>query len=404
MIDNNGSHDNSKIFVLLCIGDVTPADGELALPLAPLFGQPMVHHMVKALQRVGITQFFLGVDSVPGALLTYRDAVAKEGLDLRFIREPSAMAALMDGGTRALILRADTIWDTELVDRALRHNGPIVATVEERAENQMFERIDLNNRWAGMAILDRKTLEALTHLPEGWDMASALLRQALQDGVKPWPVKQNAIQDGHLCRLQNHNDLIAMQSVLMTSAEGGQTTLETTLFAKPLARFVPAIWAVPWGRSVAEFSFPGLSGVAALFAVTGFPLTSAIAATGAVLASLVRNVVRSAEYRSAGIDGVGMAGWAMLIAALIAVLELSDPSLFESVFLGLTLTGLSLISVSRGKKAGFRFLSPLVITLTLILGIGAGSAAISVKLLILIEIVFQLLRGLGYLQNPKPLD
>lgn len=404
MIDATATRENSKIIALLCIGDVSPAEGEVALPLTPLFGQPMIHHTIKALQRVGITQFCVGVDTVPGALLSYRDEVAKEGIDLRFVREPSAMAPLLVADTRALVLRGDTIWDANLIDRALRHNGPLIATVEERSENQVFERIDLNSRWAGMAILDRNSLAALTQLPEGWDMASALLRQAMQDNIALWPLKQSEIQDGHVRRLENAGDLASAQSLLMAPPANGPATLESKLFSRSLARFGPAIWSVPWGRSLAEFGFLSLSLIAAILAVTGFPLGASVMAIGAVLASLIRNIVRSAEYRSARSDWVGMAGWALLATALIAVLKLTEPSYFEAGFLALTLTGFSLVSAHQNNGAGYRLLSPLVISLALMLGAIAGSTAWAVKLLIISEIIQQLSNALGVLQKPAAQD
>lgn len=404
MNDATAARENSNVIALLCIGDVSPVEGEVALPLTPLFGRPMIHHMIKALQRVGITQFCVGVDTVPGALLSYRDEVAKEGIELRFVREPSAMVPLLVADTRALVLRGDTIWDANLIDQALRHNGPLIATVEERSENLMFERIDLNSRWAGMAILDRGSLAALTQLPEGWDMASALLRQAMQDHVTLWPLKQSEIQDGHVRRLVNTSDLAAAQSLLMVSPANGPATLESKLFSPGLARLGPAIWSVPWGRGLAEFSFPGLSLIAAILAVTGFPVVASVMAIGAVLASLIRKIVRSAEYRSARSDWAGMAGWALLAAALIAVLKLTEPSYFEAGFLALTLTGLSLVSAHQNNGAGYRLLSPLVISLALVLGTFSGSAGWAVKLLIISEIISQLSGTLGVLQKPAPQD
>jgi hypothetical protein len=404
MMDVNSPRDTSRIIALLCIGDVSPADGDVALPLTPLFGQPMIHHMIKALQRLGIDQFYVGVDSVPGALLSYRDAIAKEGLDLSFVREPSAVATFFEGDMRALVLRADTIWDVQLVERALQHNRPLIATVEERAENQIFERIDLNNRWAGMAILERGTLDALTQLPEGWDMASALLRQALQDDVKLWPVKQNEIQTGSVRRIGTAGDLAAAQSVLMASPAGGSETLESKLLSHVLARFAPAIWSVSWGPGLAEFGFPGLAAVAAFLAIAGFPVGASAVAAIAVLSSLVRNLVRSAEYRTDGFDWIRLAGWGALSAALMAVLHLTEKSLFEAGFLGLTLTGLSLISVKAKSRSKFQLLSPLVIALGLIGGTMSGATGWAVKLMILLAIATRLLDFLAPRQNPTTSD
>ena len=398
------TRDHLQTIALLCIGDVSSADGGVALPLAPLFGQPLIHHMIKALQKIGIQRFCIGVDTVPGALLSYRDFMAKDGLDIRFVREPAAIAAWLDRDTRALVLRADTIWDIELIARALQQNDALVATVEERDENQVFERIDLNNRWAGMAVLERRSLEALTQLPEGWDMASALLRQALQDGVTLWPLKQSEIQDGHVRRLDNLADLAAAQSVLMATPEGKSNTLESKLFSASLKRIAPAIWSVSGGRGLSEYSFPGLSFIAALMAILGFPVGAMFTGVLAVLASLMRNIVRSAEYRDVEQDWLGPAGWALLAAALVGVVKFTEPSLFEAGFLGLALSGLSLSSTRQHNDQNFRWLSPLVIGLAVMAGTILGSAGWAIKLLIMSEIVLQVLRRSGMLRDPKRQD
>jgi hypothetical protein len=404
MFDPVATTDNSNVIALLCVGDVSAADGNAALPLTLLFGQPMIHHMIKSLQRVGITKFVIGVDTVPGALLAYRDAVSKQGLDLRFVREPSAMTPLLDANSRILLLRADTILDVGLIQQALLYKDALVATVEERAENQVFERIDLNSRWAGMAILNRSSIDAMTQLPEGWDMASALLRQALQDGVKSWPIKQTEIQAGNLRRVANAGDLAAAQSTMLVQPKVGATTLEDRLFSKALARFAPKIWSVSWGPASAEFAFPTVAALAALLAIAGFATGAATAALCAVFASLARKFVRSAEYRFDTPDWVGWGSWAGLIVAMIALLKLDEPSLFEAGFLGLTLSGLSLIPAIQKEAARFRLLSPLVIAPTLMLATIAGGAAIAVKILIFSEITAQLLHALRKMTAPKSAD
>ena len=204
--------------------------------------------------------------------------------------------------------------------------------------------------------------------------------------------------------LENADGLAAAQSLLMAQPANGPVTLESKLFSPAVVRFGSAIWSVSWGRGFAEYSFPGMSLIAVFLAVTGFPVGASVAAIGAVLASLIRNVVRSAEYRTSRLDWVGMAGWALLTGALIAVLKLTESSLFEAGFLGFTLTGLSLVSANQGSGVNFRLLSPLVISLTLIFGVIAGDSGWAVKILIASEIIRQLLQLPGALQNPAPHD
>ena len=212
------------------------------------------------------------------------------------------------------------------------------------------------------------------------------------------------IQNGHVRKLENARDLAAAQSLLMARPAGGSVTLETRLFSRALARFAPAIWTVSWGRGLAEFSFPGLALGAALLAIVGLPIGASIAAVIAVLVSLIRNVVRSAEYRTAQLDWTGMAGWVLLTAALTAVLKLYEPSLVEAGFLGLTLSGLSLASAIQISDAKYRLLSPLVIAMALLFGAISGGVGWAVKLLILSEIAVRLMGALQRRQNSTTPD
>jgi hypothetical protein len=144
--------------------------------------------------------------------------------------------------------------------------------------------------------------------------------------------------------------------------------------------------------------------LAALLAITGFATGAATAALCAVFAFLARKFVRSAEYRFDTPDWVGWGSWAGLMVAMIALLKLDEPSLFEAGFLGLTLSGLSLIPAIQKEAARFRLLSPLVIASTLMLATIAGGAVTAVKILIFSEIAAQLLYELRKMTAPKSAD
>ena len=286
---------NSEIIALLCIGEVADQDNVAFSPLSLLYGKPVIHHFIKALQGVGVSRFCIGIDTVPGALLSYRDSVAAEGLNIEFVREPAALSALLDANSRVLVIRADTLWNTSLVKSMLSRGGPFIAAVEERAENQIFERIDLNNRWSGLAVLERRTLDALPQMPEGWDMASALLRQAVQDGVPLLPVKQSELQSGNVRKLTNIEDASSAVMSLHSGNIDQTNTLEDKLLSYPVSQFLPLLWSVGWGRIVAEWMFPVFALGALSLAIADFVTAATIAAIVAILSAFVRSAARSAD-------------------------------------------------------------------------------------------------------------
>lgn len=385
--------EQTPLVALLCLGDV---DHGAVLPVAPIFGQPLLHHIVKQLERLRISRFFIGVDSVSGALLSYGDRAKQSGLDVKFVREPQALAAEISPETSVLVLRVDTLWSSEMLGKAIAEQRPLIATVEERSENQNFERIDLNHRWPGLAILERRSLDALTALPDGWDMASALLRQALQDKCRLWPIHQSELQAGNIRKLNDEADLLAAQAMLVPILGVGSNSLENSSLMPMVSRLMPSVWSVPWGRSLVEWLFPVTALSAAAFALVNLPIAAVIAAVLAIFAASLRDRVHSVEYRQQQNDAIGVAGWVLLVMALVSGLRNPAISWAEAVFLGLALAGVSLIDAAVASPARTRLLSPLVIALSMVPGIVAGKSGGVVQGLILLGLgvsIYRLKKG-----------
>jgi hypothetical protein len=388
---------------LLCIGDVATTDGTAALPLTPLYGRPFIHHQIKSLESLGVSRFYIGVDGLPGALLHYKDAVVSEGLDVRFVRDPSAMALELDENTLTVVLRADTIIASDLVKTAMIDATPLIATVEERSENQDFERIDLNHRWTGLAILDRATLAQLSTLPEGWDMASSLLRQGIQDGGKFWPIRQSDVQGGKLHKLKTAVDVAGLHSMYWVPSKKTPRSLDSILFAPIARRITSHVWSVSWGRAAVEWFFPGLAMVSAGLAIANLPVAGALVAALAVLAGVIRKQVRAVEYISDNHDWPASLGFAALSAALFFIVQGETTGLPEAAYLTVLATGFSLFASLHRSSVRFWVMSPLMIAVVLLAGFAVDSASLAVKLLILTQLGFLLWNQLAP-TTQRPVD
>ena len=75
-----------------------------------------------------------------------------------------------------------------LVTTIGEESEPAIATVPDDEVHEMFERIDSETRWAGVALVDSKTLGSTAAILGDWDLQSTLLRRAVQDGALRWPV------------------------------------------------------------------------------------------------------------------------------------------------------------------------------------------------------------------------
>ena len=366
------AHNDMKppLVALLCLGDISVAEG--AIPLMPIYGQPLLHHIIKQLETLGIHRFFIGLETVPGALLAYRDTLAATGMQIDFVRDPADMVDLGEAGI--LLLRADIVWDPASLAQALAVNGPIIATVEERSENAGFERIDLNHRWAGLAILEPKTVQSIAQLPDGWDMASALMRQGLQDGVSFWPVRQADLNAGAILPLASSDDVAKARTRLTPVASPGPKNLENAVLARPASALAALVWNVSWGRNVAYWLFPALAILTLLLGLARFALPSAIIGLLAICAAQVRKSVRAVEYLTHQQDREAATGWAAMSAALCVLLITIEPDLYDAIFTGLLLTGFML----AGAKVLNRIVvaSPLPVALALIIGIATDTICV----------------------------
>jgi hypothetical protein len=378
--------NHQKIVALICVGDARAGDSGAVLPLTSVYGQPYIHHIIKSLQALGISKFIVGVDHVPGALLAYGDVAKQQGLDVTFAREPNALATQTDSDVNVLVLCADTHWSIELLQKAIAAQKPLIATVEERLENDAFERIDLNSRWAGMAVLDHKTLATMTALPDGWDMASSLLRQGLQDGAALWPVRQSDVQAGKIAKLRTVNDVMTALSQLLPTSDAEPKTLEQTVLRPLVSRFLPNIWSVSWGRTIIEWLSSGLGIGSAVLAGVATPIAAAIMATLAIISANIRVSVRLAEYRQKDNDTIGYFTWTVLVISLILLLYNTGERPLDAGFIGLSMSGIGLFASRYLKASQFWLSSPLMIAAVVLFGIIFDGAGWTIRLLILAQI------------------
>ena len=367
---------------ILCLGDINIA--EAALPLTPLYGQPLFHHSIKQLQALGIKQFLIQVESVPAALLSYRDDALDAGLHVDFVRNPEDVVAKSEQAARFLVLRADHLWDPKLIGEAIGKGTPLVATVEERGENCAFERIDLNHRWAGLAIVEQNIVRALAQLPEGWDLASALMRQAVQEDIAFWPLRQADIDAGPVLPLRSTMNLETARARLTPSMPQGSDNLERRLLAKAIPTVTAALWRMKHGRDIANHTFPALTATTLGMALLRFPVAASILGLLAIFAGLFRQSVRTVEYRTEDADPVMLASWAALAAAVLTLLAFTPYGYLDPVWLGLVLIGLMLSAAWERQR--FVFTSPLVVALALLAGFATEATLPLLQGLVLAEI------------------
>lgn len=123
-------------------------------------------------------------------LAEIQQLVEAKGAQFHLIRQARALVGLVSAVDEVLVF-ADGLFATTSAAVALLEEGQSVSVQPiEQGLAAGFERIDLNHAFGGMMRLPGRLVERLAELPADCDATSALLRIALQAGVRQKPIPQ----------------------------------------------------------------------------------------------------------------------------------------------------------------------------------------------------------------------
>src|SRR4028119_2219249 len=71
----------------------------------------------------------------------------------------------------------------DLVQRVVDADEGAVAAVPDDQAHELFERIDNERRWGGLAVVGANTLSSAAAMLGDWDLQSTLLRRTIQAGA-----------------------------------------------------------------------------------------------------------------------------------------------------------------------------------------------------------------------------
>ncbi len=319
------------------------ASGSIALALAA--GETILAHQISALRRIGISRFLIEVDTVPGALITLADKIKQDGCAVDFIRSAQDLQSKLDFETTLLVYAEGVFVAPELISSVLVKSGSFIATVDGRDENATFERMDLNTRWAGLALFGQETIAALASLPDGWSISSSLLRQAMQDGVPMRPIKQTHIQQGNLRKISSSADAeIFTKQILSIRSARERGFIEAKIFGPAAIRLVPLIWRSSSGLMLLGGATLIMAAISFVFAILGWVGAASVAALLAIFLNSTRLVAHDPDLDDGATKWISTATWLLLATAVFAAARTNDYRIFDGFFGGIMMVGLALLS------------------------------------------------------------
>jgi hypothetical protein len=381
---------------LLSVAGLT--DGQSAssgnLALLEVGGRPLLTWQMLALRRVGVEVFLVEVDTVPGALLDLADGFRRNGSRVEFVRTAKDLQAFLAPDSRLFVQAEAHYFSDAAVEELTKQKTPFVATIDGRDENAAFERIDLNTRWAGFALLDASTALALTELPEGWSIASSLLRQAIQSGVKLRPVPQNMLQRGEVLRVATHMDASTLgNSILSERAETAPGWIEKNVFGAVAKMAAPSIWrSIPSARLL-PFVGPAFATLSLALGVFGWSFAALSTGFVALFGQQMSDVVHGTKDSEQPGIWRNMLFWALLVGAAISVAwaergYLADTPSFMVIAVGLAFLARK-IPLQRWSAALLQ--SPALLSLGLIVAMALSLIPQGVKFTVFAQLGLLLL-------------
>jgi len=306
--------------------------------LLPLAGRTLIEYQVRCASAAGAAPIVVVVERVPQALQDAFERLRLDGVGMFAVSDVSEAVSRFEAGSVILLIGDGVAPPAELVAAVADEPEPAVATVPDDEVHAMFERIDAESRWAGVALVDAHMLGSTAAMLGDWDLQSTLLRRTIQEGALRMPASSGG---GDPLLAESAEDLQNFQRKLLVGSRGSRPDWVSRYLLPPIEEFatehlmetgIRPIWLM-WSAVVltlggAACFVRGWLGAGLVLLLASMPL-DLIASR---LASLrlrplpVRLISRLALWPLAGVALLALgwwemrhnSGWGSLISALAA--------------------------------------------------------------------------------------
>jgi hypothetical protein len=374
--------------------------------LLPVSGEALIALQINQLVKAGIRHFLVEVDVVSGAVVSIADQMKQRGITVEIIRSPKQLEGRVGGGELLFVMSDGIIADDALLAEMIANPSPYIVTLDGRKENERFERIDLNNFWGGLALLDRRSISAIASLPEDWSISSSLLRQALQDSVIHRPLNQELLAGKQLRRIISADEAGELtKELLARRAHDADGIVEAQIFGPLAAMAAPIFWNSGTARGILDGVTLLTTAASSGIAMIGYPVVSVCLMVAAVFLIKLTDLLYDDQVHSAGFRRLlGSGYWLLLAFAIMAVSWFAERMGTTGLFAPAVMIGLLLYAKRAMPPSWVKSLvaSPALLALLLLLFAFSGGWTLGVKLMVLVQITALLLQTYWPEKNKQP--
>ena len=188
--------------------------------LFPLAGRTLFEYQARCAAAAGASPIIVLVERIPAALNDAIDRLRQEGVGVLPVSDGNEAASRFEPGELILLIGDGIAPPVELLAGLAEEQEPAIVTVPDDDAYQAYERIDAVSRWAGIAIVEGRTLGATAAMLGDWDLQSTLLRKSIQAGALQLPMAPGAPEP---LLVQDADQLAGFERNLITASRSART-------------------------------------------------------------------------------------------------------------------------------------------------------------------------------------
>ena len=202
--------------------------------LLPLAGRTLLEYQVRCAAAAAAAPVVVVVERVPQALQDAFERLRLDGIGVFAASDVAEALSRFEAGSMILLVGDGIAPSADLVAALAEEPEPAVATVPDDENHAMFERIDGESRWAGVALVDAHLLGSTAAMLGDWDLQSTLLRRTLQEGAIRLGVGDSA---GEPLLADSADDLQDFQRRLFVASRGARPDWVSRFILPPIEEF-----------------------------------------------------------------------------------------------------------------------------------------------------------------------
>ncbi len=374
-------------------------DGSRPMGFQPLFDGIVLDQQIQAVMQAGAEQIILLCPTMSGAVLQYVDTQSADGLDIQMVRGGHDLVQFASPENELVYLADGILPGPKLIQQLSDSGNEAIYVAKDTEIFADFERIDQNDRWLGIARLKCSRLSGFIHLPEDWDVGSALLRGTVQSECRREVIEEKDFSAGAVSHLKNEVTVSDFSRSKLQKTNRKQGNFLQRLVIWPLTRAIlPKFWKAPEARSYLGWAAFATGLTASLSVFLKLPVIASLTMlfSGAILLA-VRNKINLFSTSSDNLSTVTMIFYLLigLVVGSIIIQDSAPVTMAPNIVIFAMATGSVWLSYQTKSLSKWDWIKPdIFLSLVILLGFSAFGSFIT-------GVYAVALLGMGYLLGSR---